>query len=303
MTGDPLIIDCDPGIDDALAIFLALGSPELDLVGVTTVAGNRPLDQVTRNALALLAIAGRSDVPVHAGCARGLLPRNIRNAFAHGEDGLGGLPHPEGIAEPVGHAVDYLVETIMAAEPGTVTLAAIGPLTNVATAFTREPRLAERLKRLVVMGGAVGVPGNITPTAEFNFMHDPAAAHIVLSSGAAIDLFGLNLTRQVRVTAGFVDGIAASGTRTSTAVAAMTRAYVTKDSAMHDPCVVAKLIAPQLFGGTMARVIVDYRPGPTDGTSLLDPTDTDERLFVNVVETVDSDGVRALLTERIARLP
>ncbi|RAH97423.1 nucleoside hydrolase [Acuticoccus sediminis] len=303
MTGTPLLIDCDPGVDDAIAIFLALASPELDLQAVTTVAGNRPIEQVTRNARGLLSLAGRSDIPVHQGCHGGLLPRTVRWSSAHGDDGLGGLALPdEGAPVAPGHAVDVLVARIMAAAPGTVTLAAIGPLTNVAMAFAMEPSLPSLLKRLVIMGGSVGAPGNITPMAEFNFMHDPVAAHIVLTSGAPIDLFGLNLTRQVLVSADVLEDFARAGTPCTQAARTMLAAYATRDSAIHDPCVIAMLLAPDLFTSHPARVVVDYRPGPTEGASLVDPTNAEGAPTVNVVDTADAGRVLSLFVERISRL-
>ena len=303
MAGAPLIIDCDPGVDDAIAILLALGSPELDLRAVTTVAGNRSLDSVTHNALGLLALAGRGDVPVFRGAGRGLLPRNVRFSFAHGDDGLGGYEVPPFAASAgEAHAADAIADIVMAEPPGTVTLAAIGPLTNVALAFAKAPALAGRLKRLAIMGGAVGVPGNITPVAEFNFMHDAVAAEIVLSSGAAIDLFGLNLTRRVVVTDELLAALEAGGGHVALAAAAMLRAYAQRDLAIHDPCVIADLLVPGLFGRTARRIAVDYRPGPTDAQSIVDMDPASMRPLVNLVDEVDAPAVLSLLAERITRL-
>ena len=303
MTGEPLILDCDPGVDDAVALFLALGSGVFDLKAVTTVAGNRALDVVTRNARALLTLCGRGDVPVHAGSPRGLLPREVRWSHAHGDDGLGGIALP-GDPPPVapGHAADVIVRHVMDAPEGTVSLAAVGPLTNVALAFAMAPEVPRRLKRLGVMGGAVGVPGNITPMAEFNVMHDPVAAEIVLSSGAPITLFGLDVTRSVRMTPAFLEALEGSASAAARAAAAMMAAYSRRDAALHDPCVIAHMLSPDLFATERACIGVDYRPGPTEGATF-PVREAAGRPCLDVARSADVDAVLALIAEALVRLP
>ncbi|HEY1350443.1 MAG TPA: nucleoside hydrolase [Ktedonobacteraceae bacterium] len=189
-----ILLDTDPGIDDALALFLALASPEIHLEAVTTVSGNVPVADTTRNALALLELAGRADIPVASGCPCPLVGSSARAAHVHGDNGLGGILLPTAARPPLGiHAVDLIIETILAA-PGEITLVPIGPLTNIALALRREPRLAQLVREVVVMGGALRVPGNITPAAEFNIYVDPQAAHIVLHAGWPIRLVTLDTT-------------------------------------------------------------------------------------------------------------
>jgi inosine-uridine nucleoside N-ribohydrolase len=184
-----ILLDTDPGIDDALALLLALASPEIQLEAITTVSGNVHVDLTTRNALALLELAGRMDIPVARGCEGPLLVKNVDAADVHGSNGLGGieLPHPK--SQPVvQHAVELIIEKVMDA-PGEITLVAIGPLTNIALAFRREPRIAQSVREVVIMGGALRVPGNVTPGAEFNIFCDPHAAHIVFHAGWPIRLY------------------------------------------------------------------------------------------------------------------
>ena len=199
MTAEParVLLDCDPGIDDALAIVFGCGHPGLDLVGLTTVSGNVNLDTVTANALSVLELAGRPDVPVVPGSARPLLRPTLDARDVHGEGGLGAARLPAAQAAPAsGHAVDYLIDTISAA-PGEITLIATGPLTNIALAVRREPRLAGWVRDFVIMGGSAG-RGNVTPAAEFNIAADPEAAAIVFEAGWQVTMVGLDVTLQAR---------------------------------------------------------------------------------------------------------
>lgn len=195
-----IILDCDPGHDDAVAILLAVGNPNIDLLGVTTVGGNQSLDKVTYNARAVLEKAHATDVPVHAGCDRPLVRKQEVAASIHGETGLDGveLPEPSRPLE-AGHAVNWIIDTIMSNEPGTITLVPTGPLTNIAMAARMEPRIVERVKEVVLMGGGYHV-GNWSAVAEFNIKVDPEAAHIVFNEAWPITMVGLDLTHQALCT-------------------------------------------------------------------------------------------------------
>lgn len=253
-----IILDCDPGVDDAVAILLALASPdEIELLGITTVAGNVPLESTTRNALRVLALAGRTEIPVLPGCARPIMRPSQGGAGVHGTDGLGdiGLPHAR-IAPGRQHAVDFIIEQVMQA-PGEITLCPIGPMTNVALALIKQPAIAERIARIVFMGGAAFCPGNATPEAEFNVWFDPHAAQIVLSSGVPCVMFGLDVTNQALLTPARLDALQSGGGRVARAATAMMRNYGGGDPCLHDPCVIAYLIDPSLFEEVAAQVEVE----------------------------------------------
>lgn len=300
-----IIIDCDPGIDDAIALFWAWAEPEvLELAAVTCVAGNVPLAMTSRNALRLAALAGRGDTPIHAGCARPLMRPAVREAAVHGEDGVGGvaLPDPEGALAP-GHGVDVLIETIMGAPEGTVTLCPIGPLTNVALAMVKEPAIVGRLREIVVMGGAVFRPGNVTPAAEFNVHADPHAAQIVIASGAPIVLHGLDVTHQAVATPERVAALRALGNPVAEAAAAMITVYGRGDAHLHDPCVIAYLLAPELFETVEGHLAVDCNEGPNWGRTLCWQGAQREARPINakVVTGIDAAGFFARLTAALAR--
>ena len=219
----PIILDCDPGIDDALAISFAAGSPEIELAGITTVAGNVPLAKTTANALAVAAFAGLTDVPVTPGCAAPLLRPALHAEHVHGESGLGGavLPAPRRSAES-GHAIDFIIDTIAAAR-GEITLVATGPLTNIGLALRREPRLATWVRDFVIMGGSAS-RGNVTPAAEFNIWADPEAAAIVFGAGWPVRMIGLDVTLLARATAAVQERMSSLGSLGSHAAAARARA-------------------------------------------------------------------------------
>lgn len=304
----PIIIDCDPGIDDAVAILLACASPELRILGLTTVVGNRPLAVTTNNALRLLQLADRTDIPVHAGCARPLLQPGARFASVHGDDGVGGVDLPDSKRQvAAGHGVDVLIETFRREPSGTVTLVAIGPLTNVAMALVKAPDIASRIKEIVVMGGAVFVPGNMSPNAEFNFWVDPAAAHVVMSSAVPIALFGLDVTMQVIADKARLRRLHALPNKSGKLAALMIEAYAIGDPALHDPCTIAWLVDRTLFSGITCQMTVDYRPGPTFGQVIaateLGHLDPETEKNVQVMRTANASGVFSLLAERLARLP
>ncbi|MDN5761885.1 MAG: nucleoside hydrolase [Microlunatus sp.] len=284
-----IILDCDPGHDDVIALLLAHGSPEIELLAVTTVVGNQTLDKVTHNALAVARVAGLTDVPIAAGCPRPLV-REIEVASAiHGESGLDGpeLPDPLREVDPR-HAVDVIIETVMAHEPGTVTLVPTGGLTNIAMAVRREPRLAERVKEVVLMGGGYHT-GNWSAVAEFNIKIDPEAAHIVFNERWPVMMVGLDLTHQALATPEVVQRIAALDTRPASFVVELLEFFGTMyqqsqgfDSPpVHDPCAVAYVIDPsvmttqrvpvdiELCGGlTVGMTVADFRaPAPADCTT------------------------------------
>jgi pyrimidine-specific ribonucleoside hydrolase len=273
----PVIIDADPGLDDALALLLALGSPEVNLIGVTTVAGNTTLANTTANALRILELAGRTDVPVAAGAARGLIREAPRTAeHVHGGDGLGGLPLPPPSTHPVkAHAVDFIAERLLAsAEP--VTIVAIGPLTNIALLVATYPAAAACIGRLVVMGG-VARGGNSTPTSEFNVWSDPEAAYRVFAAGLPLTMVGLDVTDRSVVTPRDVDALRNGGhiaRFVADAVDFYSRfhqaRYGTTDTYQHDALAVAEVIAPGIVRTSHLYVEVEYGPGLTRGTTVVD---------------------------------
>jgi purine nucleosidase len=306
-----IIIDTDPGQDDAVAILLALASPELEVLGVTAVAGNVPLPLTLRNVLRIVELAGRPDVPVFAGCSRPLLRPLATAEFICGADGLdgAGLPEPRLAAQPR-HAVDFIVETLLAAEDRGVTLCPVGPLTTIALAIVKEPRILAKIRRIVLMGGAREL-GNITPDAEFNFYVDPHAAQIVLSAGAPIVMLGLHATHQALATPARVAAIAALGTPVARAVSGMlarprpdaVEKFGGPGHPLHDPCVVAYLLWPELFHGRDCHVALELQSSAAIGRSTIDWWNR-LKLPANahVVDRVDAEGFFTRLTERLGRL-
>jgi len=308
-----IIIDTDPGQDDAVAILLALASPEeLDLLAITCVAGNVPLDYTTRNARIIRELSGKAEVLVLAGCDRPMTRALVTAEHVHGRTGLDGpdLPDPVLPLAP-GHAVDHLIDTLRRHPPGTITLCPIGPLTNIATALDRAPDIAPRIKEIVLMGGAYFAVGNVTPAAEFNIHVDPQAADIVFKSGVPITVVPLDVTHKALVTRARNDAIRAIGTPVARAVAEMTdfferydRAKYGQDGApLHDPCVIAYLLRPDLFSGRHINVEIETTSELTMGMTVADWWGVTDRpanaLFLG---DIDADGFFALLTERLARL-
>ena len=302
-----LIIDCDPGIDDALALLLACGSPELELLAVTAVSGNRPLDVTALNACRLLDLAGRQDVPVLAGAARPLTRALPRCNLVHGEDGLGGVPLQSIRTPAAEHASDFIARELLQSAAGTITLVAVGPLTNLALAEIKHPGVLRRAKSLLVMGGAAFQPGNITPCAEFNFHADALAAHTVMEAGAHVHLFGLDVTSKAVMPDSWIASLAALDTRSGRAAHAMLKGYALEDPLLHDVCPVAWLLDPTIFSGEPCSVSVDWQPGSTEGQTRASPTSRGQQPETTnaVVVYTDVDGPRllALVRERIANLP
>ena len=266
MKTQSLIIDCDPGVDDAVALMLAFGSPALELLAVTTVAGNVPLKKTCRNALMLRQIAGREDVPVYQGADRPLRRKPANAGEFHGEEGLGYMPPftpTKGVAD--GHAVDAIIDQVMARPEKSVALAVLGPLTHLALAIRKAPMIAARLGPVAIMGGARSEGGNITASAEFNIWADPEAADEVLRSGCEAVLFGLDTTHQVRATDARIAQVAALGTAPGDVAAAMMRfsqdverRIVGWDAPpVHDVCPVAWRIRPELFEIKPCRIQIE----------------------------------------------
>lgn len=310
-----VLIDCDPGVDDAVALLLAFACGEaLDILGVTVVAGNVPLELTARNARVIRTLAGREDVPVFAGAARPLVrppafdATHGPSAF-HGESGLGNLPLVEpGGSLAEGEAATAIARLAMARPAGMVTLVALGPLTNVALALAAEPGLAAHLKRIVLMGGARSAGGNITPSAEFNIYADPDAAQAVFASGAKIVAHGLDVTHKVRATPERIARIAAIGTPRATAVAELLRfshavalGIGNESAPLHDPCPIVWLLAPELFTTRPARVEVETASDLTRGHTAAEFRVNPATAPVQWVVDADADGVFALLEDRLAR--
>ena len=308
-----IIIDTDPGQDDAVAILLALASPgEIEVLGITAVAGNVPLALTARNARIVCDVAGRNDIPVFAGCDRPLRGALVTAEHVHGKTGLDGpiLPDPTFPLQPQ-HGVDFIVDTVRAAPAGTVTLCALGPLTNLATAFTNAPDIAPRLQEIVLMGGAYFQVGNVTPTAEFNIYVDPEAAAVVFDSGVPITVMPLDVTHKILITPPRNQAFRDIGTVVGQTVAEWTAFYERFDkekygadgAPLHDPSVIAYVIQPALFSGRHLNVAVETQSLLTRGMTVADWWGvTDRAPNATFMGDVDADGFFALLTERLARL-
>ena len=313
MTPRKIIIDTDPGQDDAVAILLALASPEdIEVLGVTAVAGNVPLPLTQKNARIVCELAGMPDMRVFAGCDAPLKRKLVTAEHVHGKTGLDG---PQ-MADPVmplqdQHAVDFIIDTLRAHDAGTVTLCPLGPLTNIATAFNRAPDIIEKVREIVLMGGAYFQVGNITPAAEFNIYVDPEAAKIVFDSGVPIVALPLDVTHKALATRARVDAFRAMGTKVGDMVAAWTdfferfdkEKYGSEGAPLHDPCVIAYLIAPDLFTGRHVNVEIEVSSQLTLGMTVADWWRVTDRapnaLFIG---DLDADGFFALLADRLARL-
>ena len=307
-----IIIDTDPGHDDAVAIFTALGSDELNVLGITAVAGNVPLKLTERNARVLCECAKRTDIPVFAGCDRPLRRMLVTAEHVHGRTGLDGVDFPEPEMKLQSkHAVDFLVDTLMNEPEGTVTLCPLGPLTNVAAAMQREPDIVERIDEIVLMGGAYFEVGNVTPTAEFNIYVDPDAAEIVFGSGVKITVLPLDVTHKALITQERLDAFRKLGTKPGRVVADLLATYILHDTEkyesdggpLHDPCVIAYLLEPGLFSGRFVNVEIETESKLTLGMTVVDWWNVTDRLpNANFIDSVDADGFFELITERIGRL-
>lgn len=306
-----IIIDTDPGQDDAVALLLALASPELDVIAITTVAGNVPLALTTRNALMLVELAGK-DVPVAQGAAQPLDRPLVTAEHVHGPTGLDG----SNLDDPTRVAVDETAAALMIRElrarpSGSVTLATLGPLTNVAQVLRDAPEVGPRIAEIVMMGGGFSEGGNITPAAEFNIYVDPTAAHEVFSSGIPITVMPLDVTHQALASHARVEEFAELGTPAGDCVAGMlsffdrydSEKYGTDGAPLHDPCVIAYLIEPTLFAGRQCNVEIETESALTFGMTVVDWWNvTDRAANATVMRSIDDDRFFDLLTERIGHL-
>ena len=307
-----IIIDTDPGQDDAVAICLALASPELEVLGITCVAGNVPLPLTALNARKVCELAGRPDIKVFAGCDRPLERPLVTAEYVHGKTGLDGIELPDPVMPLQDtHAVDFIIQTLREHPAGSVTLCPLGPLTNIATALQRAPDIAPKIAEIVLMGGAYFEVGNVTPAAEFNIYVDPQAADIVFRSGVPLVVMPLDVTHRALTTRARIEAFRALGTRAGQAVASWTDFYERFDmekygsdgAPLHDPCVIAYLLQPALFTGRHVNVTVETGSELTLGMTVADWWYvTDRPANAMFMGQIDADGFYALLTERIARL-
>ncbi|MFV1465682.1 MULTISPECIES: nucleoside hydrolase [unclassified Phaeobacter] len=313
MSARKIIIDTDPGQDDAVAILLALASPEeIDLLGITCVAGNVPLALTQTNARRVCEVAGRPDMAVHAGCDAPLARPLITAEHVHGKTGLDG-PDLWDPTMPLAatHAVDFIIDSLRREAPGTVTLCPLGPLTNIATAFQKAPDIVARVQEIVLMGGAYFEVGNITPAAEFNIYVDPEAASVVLSSGVPVTMMPLDVTHKALATRPRIEAIRALATKVGDFTADMldfferfdVEKYGSEGGPLHDPCVIAYLIRPELFSGRKINVVVETTSELTLGMTVADWWGVTDRpanaLFIG---DLDADGFFDLITSRLATL-
>ena len=307
-----IIFDCDPGQDDAVGLFLAMSSPdELEILGITAVAGNVPLELTQRNARMMCDIAGRKEIPVYAGRDRPLVREPITAEYIHGETGIDGVEifEPETPLQEQ-HAVDFIIETLLAADPGSVTLVPTGPLSNIAAAIDREPAILEHIEQIVLMGGAMRESGNRSPSAEFNIIVDPHAADIVFNCGRPITAFGLDVTHQVLSTRERVARIKALDNPVADATAGMlsffhkydSKKYGSEGAPLHDPCTIAFLLRPALFETKDVNISVETASELTMGHTAVDFWHvTDRPVNAAWAYGVDADGFYELLTDRLAR--
>lgn len=307
----PTIIDCDPGVDDAVALLLAFAARDaLDIIGITTVAGNVGAALTARNACILRDIAAREDVPVFAGCTQPLRRAPVEAGHFHGESGLGDLPisAPRKGVEPV-HSVDFIVDALLAATPASVTVVATGPLTNIAAALAREPAIRRGIREIALMGGARSEGGNITASAEYNIHADPDAAQIVFGSGCTVVAFGLDATHQVRATPARVASVRAVGSRAARTAADLlefsnalpANGPREQGAPLHDPCPVAWLLRPEAFRFRPCHVDVETASPLTLGHTAVEFRAAPQRPQ-NVLWAVaaDGDAVFEVLTATLA---
>ena len=307
-----IIIDTDPGQDDAVAILLALASPELNVLGITCVAGNVPLARTSHNALQVCELAGRPDMSVFAGCAQPMGRGLVTAEHVHGATGLDGatLPEPQMQIQSE-HAVDFIIKSMRQAPIKSITLCPLGPLTNIGTALLKAPDIADRIAQIVLMGGAYFEVGNITPAAEFNIFVDPEAADIVFKSGIDLVVAPLDVTHKALTSKAWITDLRAKNNNVCDAVAGWTdfferfdsEKYGTQGAPLHDPCVVAYLIAPNLFTGRHINVQIEIQSELTRGMTVADWWRVTDRpanaLFLG---DIDATGYFNLITERVAQL-
>jgi purine nucleosidase len=307
-----IIVDCDPGQDDAINLLLAMASPdELEILGVTAVAGNVPLDLTQRNTRIVCELASRPDINVYAGCSDPTVRKRITAEYIHGSTGIDGFD----VYEPdhplqTQHAVDYIIETLHAEEKGTVTLVPTGPLTNIAVAFGKDPSIVPKVAEIILMGGAMREGGNRTPSAEFNILADPHAAEVIFNCGRPLTVFGLDVTHKVLATKERIARIANVGNKAAIATAGMlnyfnrydTGKYGSLGSPLHDPCTIAFMLKPELFTGKHCNISIETQSELTMGNTAVDFWHvTDKPHNAEWMYDVDADGFYELLTERLGR--
>ncbi|MFQ5548544.1 MAG: nucleoside hydrolase [Woeseia sp.] len=307
-----IIIDCDPGQDDAINLFLAMASPEeIEILGITAVAGNVPLELTERNARLICDIAGRSDIPVFAGCDRPLVRPLITAEKVHGTTGIDGIE----ISEPSKrlekqHGVDFIVDALRNADDDEITLVPTGPLTNIATALGKAPDVLPKIREIVLMGGAMREGGNYSPSAEFNMLVDPHAADAVFKCGRPITQMGLDVSHQVLATRERIDRIREIDNLPAQATVGMLDFFKRHDMAkydylgapLHDPCTVAYLLEPAIFDGKPCNVSIETESELTMGNTAVDFWHvTDRPVNTNWIHTVDAQAFYELLTARLAR--
>ncbi len=304
----PLIIDCDPGQDDALMIFLALNAPEFDIRGIVAVAGNVPLALTTRNLAMLVQLTGRWDIPLYSGAVRPMVRELVTAEHVHGKTGINGLEpfEPELKMQPE-HGVNFIVDSLRQAKANEVTIVATGPLTNIALALVKAPEIAERIRQIVIMGGASFEAGNVTPSAEFNIYVDPHACDIVLKCGRPIIMFGLDVTHKVMTNPARVAAIRALDNPVAQAAAGMldffgkhdSEKYSAQGAPLHDPCTIAWLLKPELFELKPCHIAVETGSELTLGHTAVDfwgvTSNEPNTLWAH---GVDEQGFFDLLTER-----
>ncbi len=308
-----IIIDTDPGQDDAVAILMAIASQELEVVGITAVAGNVPLELTEKNSRIIVELSGKTDIPVFAGCDRPLGRELVTAEEVHGKTGLDGMDLSEpNVPLQDKDGVDFIIETLQSNNPGTITLCPLGPLTNIAKAMQMAPEIVARIQEIVLMGGAYFEVGNVTPAAEFNIYVDPEAAQIVFKSGVPITVLPLDATHQVLTTKSHMDIIGNIGNRAGKEVANLTtfferfdkEKYGTDGAPLHDPCVIAYLLEPEIFNGRYVNVEIETQSELTRGMTVVDWWDvTDRAPNAIFVGQADSDRFFELLTEKLRLLP
>ena len=312
MAARKIIIDCDPGQDDAVALFLAMSSPdEFEILGVTTVAGNVPLSLTQRNARMMCDIAGQQQTPVFSGCDKPMIREPVTAEYIHGNTGIDGVDvfEPETPLQDQ-HAVDFIIDTLLAADDASITLVPTGPLTNVGTAIKKEPRIVDKIEQLVIMGGAMREGGNRSPSAEFNILADPHAAEIVFDCGRPIMTMGLDVTHQVLSTRERVARIRALDNPVAEATAGMlsffhrydTKKYGSEGAPLHDPCTIAWLLQPELFETHLCNLSVETQSELTIGHTAVDFWHvTDRPHNISWAHEVGADGFYELLINRLDR--
>ncbi len=306
-----IIIDCDPGQDDAVMLLLAMASPEFDILGITTVAGNVPLELTQRNARIMCDLAGRNDIPVYSGCAEPMQRELVTAENVHGKTGIDGVEiYTPATPLQEMQAVDFIINTLMSAQEDSITLVPTGPLVNIAQAIRREPGILPKIHQIVLMGGALREGGNTTSSAEFNIFVDPHAAEIVLHCGRPITIVPLDVSHQVLVTRPYVERIRALGSKVSAATVGMleffnrfdTHKYGTQGAPLHDPCTIAYLLKPELFTGKLCNVEIETESPLTMGHTAVDFWHiTNRPKNVNWLFKVNAEGFFDLLIERLAR--